>query len=118
MEYAGALIEYSNNIHDLYKSIAEYNPGRKCNVLIVLDDMIADMIINEKLNQIVTELFIRKIKLNIITVFITQSYFQVPKEVILICTRFCIIKIPNNCEFKQIGINHSLDVNSKLWKYL
>ena len=98
MEYAGALIEYSNNIQDVYKIIEEYNPGRKCNALIVLDDMIADMIINKKLNQTVTELFIRKIKLNIITVFITQFYFQVPKKVILICTRFFIIKIPNNCE--------------------
>ena len=51
------------------------------NVLIVFDDMIADMINNKKLNPIVSELFIRGRKLNISIVFITQSYFKVPKDV-------------------------------------
>ena len=50
-------------------------------MLIVFDDMIADMINNKKLNSIVTELFIRGRKLNISLVFITQSYFKVPKDV-------------------------------------
>ena len=48
-------------------------------MLIVFDDMIADIIKNEKLKSIVTTLFIRGWKLNISLVFITQSYFKVPK---------------------------------------
>ena len=44
---------------DIYKSIEEYNPNEKCKILIVFDDMIADMLCYEKLNPVVTELFIR-----------------------------------------------------------
>ena len=58
---------------NIYKNIEEYNPNK--NLLIVFYDMIADM-----LNPIVTELFIRGRKLNISLVFITQSYFAVPKK--------------------------------------
>ena len=64
----------------IYKNIDDYNLRNKRKVLIVFDDMIADMI-NNKLNPIVTELFIRRRKLNISIVFITQSYFKVPKDV-------------------------------------
>ena len=74
-------IKYSNNMQDVYKNIEEYNPNGKCNVLIVFDDMTADMISNKKLSPIVTELFIKGRKLKISTVFITQSYFQVPNDV-------------------------------------
>ena len=56
-------MEYSNDVQDAYKNIEEYNPIKKRNVLIVFDDMIADMINNNKLNPIVTELFIRTRKL-------------------------------------------------------
>ena len=66
-----AFIEYSNDIQDVYKNINEYNPSKKHKILIVFDDMIADMINNKKLNSIVTELFIRGRKLNISPVFIT-----------------------------------------------
>ena len=52
-------IEYSNNINDIFKNIEEYNPNKKCKILIVFDDMIADMLCNEKLNPVVTKLFIR-----------------------------------------------------------
>ena len=76
-----AFMEFSNDIQDVYKNIEDYNPGKKRKVLIVFDDMIADMINNKKLNPIVTELFIRGRKLNISIVFITQSYFNVPKDV-------------------------------------
>ena len=58
-----------------------YNPDKENKILIVFDEMIADMIHNKKLNSIVTELFIRGRKLNIYLVFITQSYFKVPKDV-------------------------------------
>ena len=53
---------------------------KKGKVLIVFDDMIADMMNNKKLNSIVTELFFRGRKLNISIVFITQTYFRVPKD--------------------------------------
>ena len=65
---------------DTYKIIEEYNPNKKRKILIVLDDMIADILSNKKLNPIVTELFIRVKKLNISLVFITQSYFALPKK--------------------------------------
>ena len=54
--------------------------------------MIADMIHNKKINLIVTELFIRGRKLNISFVFITQSYFKVPKDVRLNTSHFFIAK--------------------------
>ena len=82
-------------------------------VLIVFDDMIADMINNKKLNSIVTELFIRGRKLNISIVFIMQSYFKVPKDVTLNSTHFFIMKIPNKRELEQIALNHSSDVDFK-----
>ena len=82
-------------MHDVYKNINNYNPDKENKILIVFDDMIADMIHNKKLNSIVTELFIRGRKLNISLVFITQSYFKVPKDVRLNTTRFFIMKISN-----------------------
>ena len=75
-----AFIEYSN-MHDVYKNIDEYNPNKENKILIVFDDMIADMINSKKQNSIVTALFNRGRKLNISLVFITQSYFKVPKDV-------------------------------------
>ena len=71
--------------------------------------MITNMINNKKTNPIVTELFIRDRKLNFFIVFITQSYFKVPKEVHF----FFIMKIPSKRELKQIAINHSIDVDFK-----
>ena len=68
--------------------------------------MIADMTHNKKLNSIVTEFFIRRGKLNIYLVFITQSYFKVPKNVRLNTTHFFIMKILNKRELQQIAINH------------
>ena len=76
-----AFIEYSNNIGDIYKTIEKYNPKKPCKILIFFDDMIADKLSNKKLVPIVSELFIRCIKLNISLVFITQSYFAVPKNI-------------------------------------
>ena len=65
------LIKYSNDMKDVYKNIEEYNLGKKRKVLIVFDDIIADMINNKKLNPIVTELFIRDRKINISIAFVT-----------------------------------------------
>ena len=69
-------IEYSNDMDD----IEEYNPNKEHKILIEFDDMITDMVRNKKNNAIVTELFIRGRKLNISVVFITESYFVVPKK--------------------------------------
>ena len=71
------------------------------------------MINNKNLNSIITELFIRGRKLNISLVFITQSYFKVPKDVRLNSTHFFIMKIPNKRELQQIALNHSSDISSK-----
>ena len=108
-----AFIEYSNDMHDVYKNIDDYNPDKENKILIVFDDMIADMINNKKLNSIVTELFIRGRKLNISLVFITQSYFKVPKDVRLNTSHFFIAKVPNKRELQQITINHSSDITTK-----
>ena len=57
--------------------IKEYNQNKRLKTLIVFDDMIADVLSNEKLNPIALELFIRGIKLKTSLVFITQFYFDV-----------------------------------------
>ena len=106
-------IEYSNDMRGVYKNIEDYNLGRERKILIVFDDMIADMINDKKLNPIVTELFIRGRKLNISIVFITQSYFKVPKDVRLNSTHFFIMKILNKRELQQIALNHSSDIDFK-----
>ena len=108
-----AFMEYSNDMQDFYKNIEDYNPGKNRKVLIVFDDMIADIINNKKLNPIVTELFIRGRKLNISIAFITQLYFKVPKDVRLNSTHFFIMKIPNKRELQQIALNHSSDIDFK-----
>ena len=108
-----AFIEYSNDMHDVYKNIDNYNPDKENKTLIVFDDMIADMINNKTLNSIVTELFIRGRKLNISLIFITQSYFKVPKDVRNNSTHFFIMKIPSKRELMQIAINNSSDINTK-----
>ena len=68
-----AFIEYSNDMDDIQKTIEENNPNKKQKTLIVFDDMIADMLSNEKVNPVIIELFIRGRMLNISLVFITQS---------------------------------------------
>ena len=67
---------------DIYKNSEESNPNKKRKILIAFDDMIDDMLCNKKPNRTVTELFITGRKLNISVVFITQSYFAVPKKYI------------------------------------
>ena len=86
-----AFIAYSNDMQDVYKNIEDCNPGKNCKMLILFDDMVADMINNKKLNPVVTELFIRGRKCNISIVFITQSYFKVPKDVKLNSTNTSLL---------------------------
>ena len=97
-------MEYSDDMQDVYKHIEDYNPRKNGKVLIVFDDMNANMINNKRLNPIVTELFIRDRELNISIVFITQSYFKVPKDVRLDSTYFFIMKIPNKRELQQTNL--------------
>ena len=104
-----AFIEYSNDMRDVYKNIDKYNLDKENKTLIVFDDMIH----NKKLNSIVTELLITGRKLNISLAFITQSYFKVPKDVMLNTSHFFITKIPNKREFQQIAVNHSSDISTK-----
>ena len=70
-----AFIVCSNTMDDVYEDIDNYNPKRNKKVLIVFDDMIADIMTNKRFQAIIKELFIRCRKLNISLVFITQSYF-------------------------------------------
>ena len=100
-------------MQDVYENIDEYNIDKKLKILIVFDDMIADMINNKNLNSIVTELFTRGRKLNISFVFITQSYFKVPKDVRLSSSHFFIMIIPNKRELQKIALNHSSDISTR-----
>ena len=68
---------------------------------------------NKKFQAIIKELFIRCRKLNISLVFITQSYFFVPKDVRLNSTHYLIMKINNRREFQNIALNHSADIDYK-----
>ena len=82
-------------------------------MLIVFDDMIADVESNKKLIPIVAELFSRGGKLSIWCVFISQSYFKVPKTIRLNVTHCFIMKIPSKSELWQIASNHSPDIDFK-----
>ena len=106
-----AFIECSNTMDDVYENIDNYNVIRKREKIIVLDDMIADIMTNRRFQAIIKELFIRCRKLNISLVFITQSYFSVPKDVRLNSTHYLIMKINNKRELQNIAINHSADVD-------
>ena len=75
--------------------------------------MITNMIRNKKNYPVVSELFIRGRKLNILLAVIAQSYLKVPKDVRLNSTHYFIVKIPNKRELQQIAINHSSDIDFK-----
>ena len=92
-----AFIKYSNDVDDIYKN-DNCSPNKKRKILIVLDDMIADMPSNKKCNPAVTELLVRWRKLEIYLVFIMQSYFVVPKSIRLNSIHYFVIKIPNKRE--------------------
>ena len=102
-------------IIEQYKNIEECNRNKKQKILIVFDDMIADILSNKKLNPIVTELFIRGGKLNISLSFVTQSYFDVLKHIKLNSTHCFVMKIPNKQELQQIAFNHSTDIDFQVF---
>ena len=89
---------------DVYKSIDDYNLNRRRKILIAFDDMIADIMTNKKFQAIIKELFIRCRKINISLVFITQSYFSVPKDVRLNSTHYFIMKVNNRENYKILQL--------------
>ena len=103
-------IECSNTMDDVYENIQDYNSNTKRKILIVFDDMIADIMTNKKFQSIIKELFIRCRKLNISLIFITPSYFSVPKDVRLNSTHYLIMKVNNKRELQNIAINYSADI--------
>ena len=66
---------------------------------------------NKRFQGIIKEVFVRCRKLNISPVFITQSYFSVPKDARLNSTHYLIMKINNKTELRNIAINHSADID-------
>ena len=106
-----AFIECSNTMDDVYEYIHDYNSSRKKKILIVSDDMIADIMTNKIFQAIIKELFIRCRKLNVFLAFITQSYFSVPKDVRLNSTHYLVMKINNKRELQNIAINHFADID-------
>ena len=87
---------------NIYTNIENYSPNKKRKILIVFHYMIADMLSNKKNNPTVAEVFIRGRKLSISLVFITQSYFAVPKNITLNSIHYFVMKIPNNRIIHQI----------------
>ena len=106
-----ASIEYSNTMDGVYENIHDYNSSRKRKILIIFYDMVADIMTNKRFQTIIKGLFIRCRKLNISLVFITKSYFSVPKDVRLNSIHYLIMKINNKKELRNIGDNHSTDTN-------
>ena len=98
---SATFIECSNDMDDIYKNIKDYNPNKKRRILIVIDDVIADMLSNKRLNPIVTELFIGDRKPKIFLVFITQSYFAVPKNIGLNSIQYIVMKFQRKDTFNK-----------------
>ena len=100
-----AFIELSNTMDDIYNNINDYNPTRKTKILIVFDDMTANITTNKNFQATVKELFIIiGGKLIISLVFITHSYFSVPNKVRLNCTHYLIMTIHNKGELPLLLI--------------
>ena len=101
-----AFIEYLNNMNNICKNIGDYNANKKRKILLVFDDMIADMLNNKKLNPIVRGLFIRGRKLNISFIFITRSYYAVPRNIRLTSGHYFIMKILNRKELSNLALSN------------
>ena len=97
-----AFMEYSDDMDDLLDDINNYNKNRDKKVLLVFDDMIADIEYNKNFKRIIKELFYRARKINVSIVFITQSYFRALKDARLNSTHYILMKIGNKKELKRI----------------
>ena len=111
-----AFIECSVDMDDVLDDINNSNKNRDKKVLIVFDDMIADIEHNEKFKKTIKELFYRSRKINVSIVFITQSYFRALKDARLNSTHYILIKTGNKKELKMSG---HLDYKDflKIYKY-
>ena len=105
-----AFVEYSNNMDDVFTNIDDYNPTRNRKILIIFDDMIADIMTSKEYKAIIKELFIRCRKLNIYLTIITQSYFRTPKYARLNSTHNLLTKINNTKELCNIADDNSADL--------
>ena len=108
-----AFIEYSDTMDDVFENIDEYNTKRKRRILIVFDDMIADIMPNKKFQSLINELFIRCRKLNISIVFNTQFYFKTPKDARLNSAHNVLMKIQSRRELQNIAHDNSGDIDFK-----
>ena len=114
-----AFIEYSNDMDDIYKNIEEYNWNKKRKILITFDDMIADMMSNKRLNPIISELFIWGRELNISLVFVTQSYFTVPRNIRLNSHTILLWKSKTKESFNKLHlIIHQILTFKTLWIFI
>ena len=82
-------------------------------MLLVFDDMIADVEAYKKLSSVVSKSLLKGRELNISFVFISQSYFKVPNAIMLNVILYFIMKIPNKRELRQIASNHLSDIEFK-----
>ena len=96
-----AFIEYLDDMNDVLDDIINYDKNRDKKVLIVFDDMIADIEYNKNFKQIIKELFYRARKINTSIVFIAQSYFRALKDARLNSMHYIIMKINNKKELKR-----------------
>ena len=108
-----AFIEYFNTMNDVFSNIDHYNTKRKGRVLIVFDDIIADIMTNKRFESIIKELFIRCRKLNISIVVITRSYFRTPRDARLNSTHYLLMKIQSKKELQNIAQDNSGDIDFK-----
>ena len=108
-----AFMEYSYDMQDVYKNIEDYNPRKKRKVLRVFDDMIADMINNNKLDSIVTNCLLGAENLIFLLYLLCNLILKCQKDVRLNSTHFFTMKIPNKRELRQIAFNHSSDIDFK-----
>ena len=110
-----AFKEYSDDMDDLVDDINNYNKNKVKKVLIVFDDMIADIEYNKNFKRIIKELFYRAHKINLSIVFITQSYFRALKDARLNSTHYILIKIGNKKELKRIAEEKSGHLDYKVF---
>ena len=111
-----AFIEFSDDMNDVLDDINNYNKNRDKKVLIVFDDMIADIEYNKNFKRIIKELFYRSRKINVSIVFITQSYFRALKDARLNSTHYILMKISNKKELKRIAEEKSGHLDYKNFK--
>ena len=106
--YGLNLIEYSN---DISQTIDVDQIDENKQNLLIFDDMVT-----EKHLKGVEELFIRGRKQNASIIFISQSYFSIPKNIRLNCDYFVITKMGNKKELIEIAKDHTTDINNDKFK--